>query len=307
MKILVTGGAGFIGSHIVDAYLADGHDVAVLDNLSTGLKENLNPAVTLFEVDLCNQTEVANVLHSFRPEVINHQAAHLSVSDSVIRPQFNAETNIIGFLNLMESAKDSVKRVIVASTGGALYGDTDRIPTEEVEPIDPISPYGISKRAMELYLHYYQVQYQIDWVSLRYANVYGPRQNPKGETGVIAVFLSAMGSGKVPTIFGDGTQTRDYVFVEDLVRAHVVALTAGVGAYNIGTGVETNVNEVYATLKEALSFNQAAQYSEARPGEQKRSALSYARAQHDLNWQPTTMLQDGIKKTVAWYQEKGKG
>ncbi|MBI2589763.1 GDP-mannose 4,6-dehydratase [Candidatus Berkelbacteria bacterium] len=305
MRILVSGGAGFIGSHIVEAYRSLGHELAILDNFSTGLRENVHPDAKLYEVDLTDQSAVERAVREFEPELINHQAAHLSVPESVKKPQFNATVNILGFLNLMEAARRSVKRVIIASTGGALYGDTDQVPTPETHPTLPVSPYGVTKLTAEQYLHFYHTEYpEINWVALRYSNVYGPRQNPKGETGVIAVFLERMMTGQAATIYGDGLQTRDYVFVEDVARAHVAALDKGNGAYNIGTGQETNVKEIYAFLQKATDLIQEAQFGPARPGEQKRSALDCARAKTELDWEPMIELKEGVQRTVDWYKNR---
>lgn len=303
MKILVTGGAGFIGSNIADAYVKAGHEVAVLDSLITGLRDNLNPAARFYEVDIRDADRVKQAIAEFKPEVINHHAAHLSVSKSVADPRFDAEVNIIGFLTLIEAARPYLKRVVVASSGGVVYGDAEQIPTPESSKTQPISPYGVAKLTMEHYLHYYQTQYGIEWVALRYANVYGPRQNPKGETGVIAVFLDQFGLGKQPQILGDGKQTRDYVFVDDVVRANVQAVDHGQGAYNIGTGSETNVIDLYGQVQAAFQLSLPEVYGAARPGEQRRSALDNKKAQVELNWQPKVKLAEGLQKTVAWYRQ----
>lgn len=303
MRILVSGGAGFIGSNIVDAYRAAGHDVAVIDSLVTGLRENVPSDVTLYEADIRDVDRVRAALDEFRPEVLNHHAAHLSVSESVADPRFDADVNTIGFLSLMEAARPYLKRVIVASSGGVVYGDATQIPTPETYPTQPISPYGVAKLTMEHYLHYYHTQYQVPWVALRYANVYGPRQNPKGETGVIAVFFDQMGSGKQPQILGDGLQTRDYVFVEDVVAANVAALDRGNGPYNIGSGTETNVIDLYQRLQAAYGSSLPEVFGPARPGEQRRSALDTTRAATDLAWQSNAALDEGLGKTVAWYRQ----
>jgi UDP-glucose 4-epimerase len=303
MKILVTGGAGFIGSNIVDAYLKAGHEVAVLDSLVTGLHENLNPAARFYEADIRDAEAVKEVIGDFKPEVINHHAAHLSVSKSVADPRFDAEVNIIGFLTLIEAARPYLERIVVASSGGVVYGDAEQVPTPESCKTQPISPYGVAKLTMEHYLHYYQTQYGIKWVALRYANVYGPRQNPKGETGVIAVFLDQFGQGKQPQILGDGKQTRDYVFIDDVVRANVQAVNRGQGPYNIGTGFETNVIDLYGQVQAAFQLSLPEVYGTARPGEQRRSALDNHKAQTELDWRPQVKLEEGLQKTVAWYRQ----
>lgn len=303
MKILVTGGAGFIGSSIVDAYVKAGHEVAVIDSLITGLRDNLNPAARFYEADIRDVDRIKQVMADFQPGVLNHHAAHLSVSKSVADPRFDAEVNILGFLTLIEAARPYSKRVIVASSGGAAYGDADQIPTPESYLAQPISPYGVAKLTMERYLHYYATQYQLPWVALRYANVYGPRQNPKGETGVIAVFLDQFGSGKQPQILGDGKQTRDYVFVDDVVRANLQALDRGQGPYNIGTGSETNVIDLYHQVQTAFQLSLPEVYGAARPGEQRRSALDNQKAQAELDWRPQVQLAAGLEQTVTWYRQ----
>ena len=305
---MVTGGAGFIGSQIVDAYLEKGHQVAILDSLVTGLRRNINPKAKFYEADLRDQVKVEQAVAEFKPEVINHHAAHLSVSESVEKPQFTAEVNSIGFLNVMEAGrKNGLKRVIVASTGGALYGDTDQVPTTEDHPTEPVSPYGVTKLAMEEYLHYYKVQYGVNWVALRYANVYGPRQNPKGETGVVAVFLEKINSGQGPVVFGDGLQTRDYVFVEDVVDANVAAVEQGSGPYNIGTGIETNVIEIFNQLQALMNSDFPEIHNEARPGEQRRSALDASKARTELGWQSQVNFTTGLEATVSRFKSYKEG
>lgn len=302
MRILVTGGAGFIGSHLVDAYLSEGFEVAILDNFATGLQTNINSKAKFYEVDLTDQVATQKAVAHFKPEVINHHAAHLSIYESVEDPQFDATTNIIGFLNLMEAARNNgLKKVLVASTGGALYGDTDIVPTPEEHPIKPVSPYGITKLTTEQYLHYYHVEYGIEWTAMRYSNVYGPRQNPKGETGVIAVFIALMATGKQPEIFGDGQQTRDYVFIDDVVRANLTATQKGSGPYNIGTGIETNVHQIFELVQGVLGTNFKKEFDLGRKGEQRRSALDATRARQELGWEPKVMLEEGVKRTVEWY------
>lgn len=303
MRILVTGGAGFIGSHLVDAYLKAGHEVAILDNFTTGLPENLNPNAKFYEADITDEQAAKEVILDFKPEIINHQAAHLSVPKSVENPQFDAKTNILGILNVLEPAsKNGLKKIIFASSGGAIYGDAEVIPTPETYKAKPISPYGVAKLTTENYLNYYGVQYGIDWVALRYSNVYGPRQNPKGETGVIAVFMNLLKDGIEPTIFGDGKQTRDYVFVADVVNANMLATDKGFGAYNIATSEETDVNKVFDLVQKSMQTNFDKKYGKARLGEQLRSALDISKAKTELNWQPEVALEDGIKQTVDWYK-----
>lgn len=307
MKILVTGGAGFIASHVVDAYCAEGHEVLVVDNLSSGKEEYVNPAAELIEADITDKTKIQEIITTFRPEVINHHAAHIQVGYSVKNPQFDAENNILGLLNIMEIAKDvGVKKVIMASTGGAMYGNKPTPFTEDMKE-EPVSPYGVSKRSGELYLNYYYEQYKIPYIVLRYANVYGPRQNPHGESGVIAIFSEMIAEGKSPVINGDGTHTRDYVYVDDVVAANISALTNSfVGALNIGTGREISTNDVFRAVVAEFKVQIDENHGEERPGEQITSALSYEKAKQVLGWEPRVSFEDGVKKVVAWYKEKSQ-
>lgn len=305
MKILVTGGAGFIASHVVDAFVGEGHQVIVVDNLSTGQREFVNPQATFIEADITDKARIQEIITQERPEVIDHHAAHIQVGNSVKDPQFDAQNNIIAILNIMEAAKDAgVKKVIMASTGGAMYGNKPVPFTEEMRE-EPLSPYGVSKRSGELYLNYYHEQYGIPYVALRYANVYGPRQNPHGESGVVAIFSEMLVAGKKPIINGDGTHSRDYVFVTDVVRANLAALTTDfVGALNIGTGVETTTNEVFDKVVMALGLSMEREYGPARPGEQVQSVLSYAKAKEILGWEPTINFDEGVKQVAEWYKQK---
>jgi len=302
MKILVTGGAGFIGSHVVDTFVDAGHGVTVADDLSSGKKENLNPKAAYITVDIRSQ-EMRELVMDGQFEVIDHHAAHIHVGRSVENPLHDADVNILGTLNIMEGAKASgtVKHVIFASTGGAMYGNK-QVPFEETMPPQPLSPYGISKRAAELYLYFYSQQYGIKYTALRYANVYGPRQNPHGEAGVISIFFEKLKRNEQPFINGDGTQTRDYVFVGDVARANLLALQKKVtGEFNIGTTIETDVNEIYRLVAESAGSTVQANHGSARPGEQKTSALSYAKAKEVLGWTPQVILSEGIGKTADYY------
>ncbi|MCE9626163.1 MAG: NAD-dependent epimerase/dehydratase family protein [Deltaproteobacteria bacterium] len=305
MRILITGGAGFIASHIQDAYLQAGHTVAVLDNLASGNKGNLASATKFYEKDLRNP-EVDRVLEEFRPEVISHHAAQMDVRRSVAEPIYDCEVNGIGTLNLLEAArKHGVKKVVFASSGGAIYGEQIAYPADESHPTQPASPYGITKLLGEKYLHFYQETYGIDSVALRYANVYGPRQNPHGEAGVVAIFVTKLLKGETPVINGDGLQTRDYVFVEDVVQANLAALRPGVrGIYNVGTGIETNVVEIYQNLAAAVGLQAPAQHGPAKAGEQRRSVISYGKIQKELGWSPKFSLADGLKKTVEYFRSR---
>jgi UDP-glucose 4-epimerase len=304
-KIIVTGGAGFIASHVVDAYVELGHEVVVVDNLSTGKTEFVNPKARFVEADITNKEQIQSIVLQEKPTVINHHAAHIQVGNSVKNPQFDAENNILGLLHIMEAAKEvGVKRVLMASTGGAMYGNKP-VPFNETMEAQPVSPYGVSKRSGELYLHYYYEQYGISYTALRYANVYGPRQNPHGESGVVAIFSEMMAAGKAPIINGDGTHTRDYVFVSDVVKANVAALTSTyIGVLNIGTGVETSTNEVFDKVVAAMGLDMKREYGPARPGEQVQSVLSYVKAQEILDWQPTVAFDEGVQKVVEWYGTK---
>lgn len=305
MNILVTGGAGFIASHVTDAYVAEGHQVTVVDNLSTGKTEFVNPKATFKQADITDKDTIQAIIKEVKPEVINHHAAHIQVGNSVKDPQFDAENNIIALLHIMEAAKDvGVKKVIMASTGGAMYGNKE-VPFNETMKEEPLSPYGVSKRSGELYLNYYKEQYGIPYIALRYSNVYGPRQNPHGESGVVAIFSEMLMSGKSPVINGDGTHTRDYVFVHDVARANVLALTSEyIGALNIGTNTEISTNEVFQKVVAALEMNIPEQHGPERPGEQVRSVLSYQKAQEILGWQPTVFFDEGVKQVASWYKSR---
>lgn len=307
VRILVTGGAGFIGSHVVDAFLGAGHTVSVVDNLATG-----NPAwltgkpVRLHTVDL-RAAGLAEVFEAERPEVVAHLAAQASVGRSVVDPAFDASVNVQGGLNLLECCRRAkVTRVIYSSSGGAGYGDTDVIPTPESHPSLPASPYGVSKVAMEHYVAALGAIHGWSAVSLRYANIYGPRQNPAGEAGVIAIFCDRLLQGQPPVINGDGTQTRDYTYVEDVAAANLAALgkPQAQGAFNIGTGVETSVNELFTRLARAAGFRGEPVRRPARPGEQYRSCLDPARAADDLGWRPSVSLDEGLARTYESFKRE---
>jgi UDP-glucose 4-epimerase len=307
MKILVTGGAGFIASHIVDAYVAIGHEVVVLDNLSTGQKDNLNEKAKFIECDITDKEKIQKIILEERPDIINHHAAHIQVGYSVENPQFDAQNNILGLLNIMEAGKKTgVKKIIMAATGGAMYGNKETPFTEEMKE-QPLSPYGISKRAGELYLNYYHEIFEIPFISLRYSNVYGPRQNAHGESGVIAIFLEMIGEGKQPIINGDGSHTRDYVYVGDVVKANVLALESDfVGELNIGTKTEISTNEVFDKLVNELDLDLKKEYGPERIGEQITSSLDYSKAHEVLGWEPSVNFDEGVKRTVEWFREKNK-
>jgi len=302
MKIVVTGGAGFIASHIVDAYLARGHEVHVFDDFSAGQKNNLNGNATLHTIDITEPT-VVKLIEELKPDALSHHAAQMDVRHSVADPTFDARVNILGFINLLEGCKNaSVKRVTFASSGGAVYGEQEVFPAPESHLTQPASPYGVSKRAGELYLSYYHQAFGLPYIALRYANVYGPRQSAHGEAGVVAIFLSLLLSGKTPLINGDGKQTRDYVYVGDVVAANVAALESPyVGQINIGTGVETDVVTIYEHLRTAVGSEVKAQHGPAKTGEQRRSCLDTRRAGDILRWRPQVPLADGLKRTADFY------
>ncbi|RMF61367.1 MAG: NAD-dependent epimerase/dehydratase family protein [Calditrichaeota bacterium] len=305
MKILVTGGAGFIGSHVADAYLQAGHEVTIIDDLSSGRTENLNPAATFHRLDIQDKG-VAELFAQEKFEVVNHHAAQMDVRKSVDDPLFDARTNILGTLNLLEcSVKFGVKKFIFASTGGAVYGEQERFPADESHPTWPLSPYGITKLACEKYLFYYKEVHHLPHVILRYANVYGPRQNPHGEAGVVAIFTERLLSGEQPIINGDGTQTRDYVYIDDLVRMNLLALNHERSeAFNVGTGTETDVNTIYRLLNQYTGADREEVHGPAKPGEQQRSCLSYAKAEQVFGWKPEVELNQGLKKTVEYFVKR---
>ncbi|HEX5019103.1 MAG TPA: NAD-dependent epimerase/dehydratase family protein [Candidatus Binatia bacterium] len=304
MKIVVTGGAGFIGSNIVDAYLEEGHEVHILDDFSTGQKSNLNRKAELHEVDITDP-RAARVIERIKPDAMSHHAAQMDVRHSVADPTFDARVNIIGFITLLEAAKNAgVKKVIFASSGGAVYGEQDVFPAPEDHVTRPASPYGVSKRAGELYLSYYQQTFGLPYIALRYANVYGPRQSAKGEAGVVAIFLTLLLAGKTPVINGDGGQTRDYVYVGDVVAANVNAVSSSfVGAVNVGTGVETDVISLFQHLRRAVGSEIQAVHGPAKTGEQRRSSLDARRATEVLGWRPRMALADGLQRTAEYYRE----
>lgn len=305
-RILVTGGAGFIGSHIVNAYLEQGHQVCVVDNLSTGSKANLNPKVKFYKVDIKDAMKLQKVFNLERPQIINHQAAQKDVRKSVEDPIFDARVNILGSLNLMQLAiKFKVKKFIFASSGGAIYGEAKTIPTPEDYPPAPVSPYGVAKLTVEKYLDYYQHEFKLPYISLRYANVYGPRQDPKGEAGVVAIFVGKLSRNEACTIHGDGKNTRDYIYVGDVVEANIISTEKEiVGAYNIGTGLETDVNELSKKIIEATGSKTKPTHGPAKPGEQRRSCLEINLAKKELGWEPKVELGEGIEKTVEWFKNK---
>lgn len=305
MKILVTGGAGFIGSHVADALIGKGHEIHIVDDLSGGRSENVPDAATFHQLDIRSQ-EAADLLEEEAFEVLVHHAAQMDVRRSVADPRFDADVNIIGFLNLIEAGRrNGLQKVVFASTGGAIYGEPDYTPQDEAHPLRPLSPYGITKLCTERYLYYYEQEFGIPYVVLRYANVYGPRQNPHGEAGVVAIFCERLLEGKQPVIYGDGEQTRDYVYVGDVVRANVRALEyATSGTFNVGTSIETNVNELFRAIRDRIDEDVEEVHEKGRPGEQRRSVLDYSYAERELGWSPESDLEEGLSRTVDWFRSR---
>lgn len=309
-RALVTGGAGFIGSHVADLYLENGYDVTILDNFATGRRENLPERARLVELDLTS-ADASSAVRDGKFDVISHLGAQIDVRKSVANPGFDATINVVGTLNLIEAVRVSgyPTRFIFSSTGGALYGDFVTPPNVEDFPKDPESPYGIAKLSAELYLAYYARVHRVDTVALRYANVYGPRQDPHGEAGVVAIFCNRILTRQPLTVFGDGSQTRDYVFVKDVARANLAAATRTLPAparldargFNIGTGVETSVVDLAAALQRSAGSDVPVHLAPARPGEQQRSAVSIEKARRELGWTPRVDLHAGLEETFSFF------
>jgi UDP-glucose 4-epimerase len=306
VRILVTGGAGFIGSHVVDAYLAAGHEVAILDNFSTGQVGNVNPAAAVHRVDLRDQPEVEKTVSAFRPELVNHHAAQSEVPKSVADPAFDAQVNIVGALNLLKACADhGVRKVIFSSTGGALYGEPDVVPADEDHPVRPLSPYGTSKLAFEQYLGMFRRTFGLDYTVLRYANIYGPRQDFYAEEGrVIAIFASRMLEGKPVTIDGTGEQSRDMLHVGDVATANLAALENGsAGTFHVSTGIPVSVNEMFRKLALLTDYRLEPAYGPARKGDVYRIALDNGRAREHLRWEPRVSLEEGLSVTVDYFRQ----
>jgi UDP-glucose 4-epimerase len=309
--ILITGGAGFIGSHLVDRLIQEGYKVVIVDNLSSGKRKNLNPRAKFYKVDIRNKKALANVFQKEKPRDIFHLAAQINLRKSVDDPVEDAKINILGGLNLVQCflqsnplpARREGAKFIFSSTGGAIYGEAEVIPTSEKFPARPMSPYGIAKLSFEHYLDYYQKVFGLDFVSLRYANVYGPRQNSKGEAGVVAIFCDQILSGNKPVIYGNGQQTRDYVFVDDVVEANILSLQKNVkGVFNIGTGKETSVNQLFQKINKIFDGKIRRKHGPAKKGEQKRSCLDCQKAKKILGWENKVELDEGLKRTVEWFK-----
>ena len=306
-KILVTGGAGFIGSHITDALIDAGHDVHVVDNLSGGRRENVHSKAVFHEVDI-QSPEIRDIMTDAKFEVLVHLAAQMDVRKSVADPVFDSQVNVGGLLNLMEAGRmTGLKKVIFSSTGGAIYGEPDYAPQDEAHPLRPLSPYGITKLCSEKYLAFYEHAYGIQYVALRYGNVYGPRQNPHGEAGVVAIFTQRMLSKEPVFINGTGEQTRDYVYVDDVVRANLSALAYHEsGIFNVGTGVETSVNRLFTIIRDEIDPLVPMQYRPGQPGEQLRSVIDFSKASSVLGWRPSTDVVRGLGKTVDWFRRRAE-
>jgi UDP-glucose 4-epimerase len=299
-RVVVTGGAGFIGSHVVDVLLDAGHEVAILDDLSTGDRNNVNPAAAFYEIDITTP-DVDRLLREIQPDAICHNAAQISVSAGQSRPLHDLNVNVAGSLRLIEFARQTGCRLVHASSA-AVYGEPERTPVDEEHPTRPINNYGVSKLAVEHYLAAYARNYGLSYAALRYANVYGPRQSASGEAGVVAIFCEAVARGASVTIHGDGRQTRDFVFAGDVAAANAVAATsAASGVFNIGTGVETDVNSLFAAIAQAFGTGAEADHGPTRPGDIERSVLDPRRAEAVLEWRATVDLADGLRETVRWF------
>jgi UDP-glucose 4-epimerase len=304
-KILVTGGAGFIGSHVVDLFLAKGYEVVVLDDLSTGRISNLNPEAKFYQIDI-RSPEIRDVFAAEKPDYISHHAAQMDVRRSVAQPLFDADVNILGSINLIACAREfEVKHFVYISSGGAAYGEPERLPCDEEHPINPICQYGASKHTVEHYFYMYYVNYGLNYTVLRYPNVFGPRQNPEGEAGVVAIFTGKMLAGEPVTVNGDGQQTRDFVYVGDCAYANYLAVTVDhqPGIYNLGWGRPTSINDIFFSLAKATGYNNPIQYGPAKVGETRHIYLDAKKAARELGWTPTVTLEQGLEKTVAYLRD----
>lgn len=308
MKVCVTGGAGFIGSHVVDL-LCKQHDVFIIDNLSTGKKENVNKKAKFYKADLRNKEKIETIFKKEKPEAVFHLAAQINVRKSISDPIYDADVNVIGTINLLEACRNNeVKKIIYSSSGGAVYGEPKSMPLNENHPINPLSHYGASKYAVEKYIDVYRNVYGLKTVVLRYGNVYGPRQDPAGEAGVISIFIDKILKNEKLTVFGDGNQTRDFVYVEDVANANILALTNGDGVYNIGTGMRISVNQIIKSLEEILSIKADVLYSKPIPGEVRHTYLDISKAKRGLGFTPRYSFEKGLELTVEWQKNKvGKG
>ncbi|MFV1950630.1 MAG: NAD-dependent epimerase/dehydratase family protein [Nitrospinota bacterium] len=304
MNILVTGGAGFIGSHVADRFVEEGHNVIILDNLSSGKEDNVNKKAKFYKIDIRDKEIEDIIFKRENIDCINHHAAQISVRNSVDDPIYDGEINILGSLNLLQNAvKYGIKRVIFASTGGAIYGEQDYFPADERHPLRPVSPYGVAKLSVEGYLYFYHTAYNLDYTVLRYANIYGPRQDPHGEAGVVAIFTQKLLNNEQPVINGDGEQTRDYTFVGDIVEANSLAFAKSFsGIFNIGTGVECSVNELCNRLTKLINSGIVPLYGQPKLGEQRRSVLDWNKIKGVSGWSPRSSLDKGLKETIDYFR-----
>jgi UDP-glucose 4-epimerase len=298
MKIVVTGGAGFIGSHVVDAYVGAGHDVVVVDNLTTGKREQVNAQAGLVVMDI-NDPDLGELFEAERPQIVNHHAANASVSLSVREPVFDATQNVLGTINVLEASRRAgVAKVIYISSGGAMYGNPEYLPVDELHASSPVSPYALGKHTGERYVRLYGTEHGLRWTSLRYANVYGPRQDPLGEAGVISIFCQNLLDGVAPTIHWDGEQTRDFVYVGDCARANLAALGGGDGqTYNVGTGVGTSINVLFSVLMDVAGRDLTPQRGPRRPGDARHSYLDCTKIEGALGWRAEVELREGLERT----------
>jgi UDP-glucose 4-epimerase len=305
-RILVTGGAGFIGSNLVDALIERGHVVGIVDSLVTGSRDNVNPKAEFFEADISDAAALARVMKAFAPQVVDHHAAQISVSLSARDPGADALTNVVGSLRVIEAARAAgVEHIVFASTGGALYGDPETVPADESATIAPLSPYGAAKASVETYLRMYHDSFGLAYTALRYANVFGPRQTPEGEAGVVAIFTARMLRGETPVIYGDGEQQRDFVYVGDVAQANVEAIERRLqGAYNVGTGVASSVNDVARELTIACGITGTIEYAPERPGEVRRVTLDASKLALATGWRAQVGLGEGLALTVAHHKAR---
>jgi len=306
MKVMVTGGAGFIGSNLVDRLITEGHQVVVVDDLSTGSRDNLNPEATFYQQDIRDES-LEKVFADEGVEAIFHLAAQMDVRKSVADPVYDAQVNVLGTINLLQSGmRHGLKKFVYASTGGAVYGEPQFMPVTEDHPINPDCPYGISKHTVEHYLYVYNRLQGLNWTALRYPNVFGPRQNPHGEAGVVAIFIQLLTAGKQCTIFGDGSKTRDYVYIDDVVQANIVALERGDNTcYNLGRGTQVSDFTIFDTVRKSLGLDDEPHFEDVRAGEIFHICLEAKKIREQLGWTPTVTLEDGVARTIEWYRRTG--
>lgn len=303
-KILVTGGAGFIASNLVDRLIAEGHEVVIVDNLSTGFRKNINKKAKFYKVDVRNEKKIDEIFAKEKPDYVDHHAAQMDVRRSIENPTYDADVNILGSINILENCrKYKVKKVIYISTGGAVYGEPEYLPVDEKHPINPVCHYGVSKHTVEHYLFLYNYLYDLNFTVLRYPNVFGPRQNPHGEAGVNAIFIGKMLKNETPTIYGDGEQLRDYIYVSDVINANILALNKGNrGFFNLGWGKGISVNQVYSTLQKIINYPEKPHYAPSRLGEINKVFLNGSLAGEKLGWHPEVSFEEGLKKTTEWFR-----